>query len=66
MTIGINIAAQWEAIALALKKKMRGPGKKEKSFYSARGNHFNAQASVRAIQSMKRHTMSSINSTFNV
>lgn len=63
---GTNTAALWEAIILALKKKMSRQEKKEKSFYSTRGNHLNSQAGIKAIESLKRHMLSSSNSKFNV
>ena len=66
IVLGINRAALWEAIPLALQKKMREQEKKEKSFYNNRGNHFNSQAGIKDIEGMERYFMSSINSTFNV
>lgn len=66
IALGINTAALWEAIILALKKKMSRQEKKEKSFYNTRGNLFNSQAGIKAIKSMKRHKMCSSNSKFNV
>lgn len=57
--------ALWEAITPALKKKMRGLGKRRKAFIVLRRSNFNTQAGIKAFQSMKRHSVSSINSKFN-
>lgn len=66
IVLGINTAAPWEAITLALKKKMSRQGKKEKSFYNTRRKHFNSQAGMKAIKSMNRQRMSSSNHKLNV
>ena len=66
MTVGKNVAVLGGAVPLSLRTKMRGLEKKEGSFFSTRGNDFNTQAGRKAFENMKKHTMSSIHSKFNV